>query len=110
MTMANKVTDPVEREELHKLYTDLQEIVYNIEAIIRRRDGFEAAKAYWLGGIKSSTNDDEYASGGNPTFKSFLQDHGIADEEGNFIELPDEDDECDDEELDTDVDNEVPTV
>lgn len=108
--MANKITNPVEREELHKLYTDLQETMYNIEAIIRRKDGWEAAKAYWFAHIKGGINEEEYPSAGCPTFLSFLQDHGIADDEGNFIELPDEDEECDDEELDTETDNEVPTV
>ena len=98
--MANKITDSMEREELYKLYTDLQEKLYEVEHLIRRKDGWEAAKAYWLGHMRGALNEEEYSAGGSPTFLSFLQDHGIADEEGTFIEPSEEVDE--DEELDTD--------
>lgn len=107
--MANKITDPVEREELYKLYVDLQEKLYEVEHLIRGKDGYQNAKAYWFANLRGSLNEEEYVSGGNSTFLSFLQDHGIADKEGNFIELPEE--VVEDEELDTDteVDNEIPT-
>ena len=91
--MANKITNPDDRSELYKLYIDLQEKLSEIEYIARRKDGWENAKAYWFGGLSVAINDDTYHSGGNSTFKSFLQDHGIADEQGNFIKEPDEDEE-----------------
>jgi hypothetical protein len=111
--MANKITDPAEREELFRLYVDLQEKLYEVEHLIRSKDGWQNAKAYWFANLRGSLNDEEYVSGGNSTFLSFLQDHGIADKEGNFIEPPEEVDE--DEELDTDlntdteIDNKIPT-
>ena len=95
--MANKITNPDDRSELYKLYIDLQEKLSEIEYIARNKDGWANAKAYWFGQLSGAVNDDLYHSGGNSTFKSHLQDHGIADEQGNFISLPDEDEECEDE-------------
>ena len=102
--MAKQITNPDDRSELYKLYIDLQEKLSEIEYITRNAKGWEAAKAYWFGQLSGALNDDMYHSGGNPTFKSFLQDHGIADEEGNFISLPDEDEECEDEDADLHTD------
>ena len=96
--MANKITNPDDRSELYKLYIDLQEKLSEIEYITRNKQGWEAAKAYWFGQLSGALNDDNYFSGGNSTFKSFLQDHGIADSEGNFISLPDEDEESEEDE------------
>src|SRR5512147_741495 len=102
--MANKITDQFEREELYKLYVDLQEKLYEVEHLIRGKDGWPNARAYWFANLRSSLNEEEYISC-NSTFLSFLQDHGIANSEGEFIELQEET-----EELDTEPDTDDPSI
>ena len=107
-----KITDSTDREELYKLYVDLQEKLYEVEHIIRGKHGWENAKAYWFGYMKGGLNEEEYSSSGGSTFLSFLQDHGIADKEGNFIEPPEEIDENEDTDpnTDTEIDHKIPTA
>lgn len=82
--MASKLDD-MEREELYKLYIKLQECKSEIESLARRTANWPAAKAYWFASLSVAINDSEYATH-NPTFRSFLMDEGVIDEDDNFIE------------------------
>ena len=93
--MASKLDD-MEREELYKLYIKLQECKNEIESLARRTDNWHNAKAYWFASLSSAINDDEYVNS-NSTMKTFLIAEGVMDKNEKFIELPDEDEECEDE-------------
>lgn len=93
--MASKLDD-MERKELYKQYIKLQECKNEIESLARRTAGWPAAKGYWFASLSTAIDSSEYFTH-NPTFKSFLIEEGVIDEDGNFIELED-DEECEEEE------------
>ncbi|MFA5203013.1 MAG: hypothetical protein WC708_01170 [Lentisphaeria bacterium] len=86
--MASKLDD-MEREELYKLYIKLQECKSEIESLARRTASWPNAKAYWFANLSTAIDDSEYATH-NSTFKSFLMEEGVIDEDGNFIEWKDD--------------------
>lgn len=72
--------------ELFEIFTTLQEQYNNLSHIMRRIGGqeYSRATAYWLANIECGIRAEEYFSG-NATFKSFLVDSKIIDEDENFI-------------------------
>jgi hypothetical protein len=93
--MASKLDD-MEREELYKLYIKLQECKSEIESLARRTSNWHNAKAYWFASLSSAINDDEYPNM-TSTFKSFLMNEGVIDDDGNFIEWKDDEEFEDDD-------------
>lgn len=93
--MASKLDD-MEREELYKLYIKLQECKSEIESLARRTANWHNAKAYWFASLSSAINDDEYPNM-TSTFKSFLMNEGVIDDDGNFIEWKDDEEFEDDD-------------
>ena len=81
-----------DRRELFDQYKKLQECEYEIGYLIKNTRGWQAAKAYWFGHLSGAINDDNYM-GSNPTFKSYLIDEGVMDEDEKFIEEEDEDED-----------------
>ena len=88
--------DDMEREELFALYIKLQECKNEIESLARRTENWHNAKAYWFASLSSAINDDEYPNM-TSTMKSFLIAEGVMDENDKFIELPDEDEVCEED-------------
>jgi len=84
-----KQLDGYERRELYEQYIKLQESLYEISHIIRGTKGYDAAKGYWYASLSQGINDSEYPTL-NPTFETYLKDHGIIDDDGEFIELEEE--------------------
>jgi hypothetical protein len=93
--MASKLDD-MEREELYKLYIKLQETKNEIESLARRTASWPNAKAYWFASLSSAIDDSEYVTH-NSTFKSFLMDEDVIDDDGNFIEWKDDEEFEDDD-------------
>jgi hypothetical protein len=84
----------IDREELFEIYTCIQEQYCNLVNFINTHrssfHGVDAAKAYWLASLDVGINAENHFTY-NPTLKTFLEDNGIIDEDGEFIEDEEED-------------------
>lgn len=87
--------DQQTREDLYDLYVDFCTKYQELKSALNRikpecPQEYERAKAYWLGNIESGIRCEEYI-GTNPTFRSFLQDMGIIDNDEEFVVEEDDD-------------------
>ena len=87
-----------QRESLFEIYTNMCENYQSLKRLMMEIGGieYERARAYWLAGIETGLRCEEYI-GHDSTFREFLQDSDVIDEDEEFIDPSDLDDEDEDE-------------
>jgi len=81
------------RKRLHEIYRNLDELLTELKDTMRSEPDlqpyYEPARAYWLASLDVGLNAAEYVTF-NPTFSGMLEDLGIMDYDGEFIECEEE--------------------
>lgn len=78
--------DAIDRRRLFDIYHELDILINEVEEIIRSEGiDYQRAKAYWLSSLSVGLDDSEYCTD-NPTFKRFLIEKGIMNEDDDYLE------------------------